>query len=61
MTLPGKNNRDRKSPKEKHIPRNCASKSIKKHGAGKYNWGTFDDEISEMELHKYASKIISRI
>lgn len=48
MTLAGKN-RDRNAPKEKHISRNCASKSIKKHGAGKYNWGTFDDEISEMK------------
>jgi hypothetical protein len=55
MTLPGKSNKSRSSTKDKHLARNCVPKNIKKHGAGKSNWGSIDTDIND-GMHEVVDK-----
>ncbi|EPZ32721.1 hypothetical protein O9G_000796 [Rozella allomycis CSF55] len=34
--------------KDRHLSRDGASHSEKKHGAGRHNWGTYEDELDEV-------------
>ncbi|ORY07635.1 hypothetical protein K493DRAFT_310170 [Basidiobolus meristosporus CBS 931.73] len=50
MTPPEKKNTEQNNNHDRHLSRNGAPvdpKSLKKQGAGRGNWGTYEDEIED--------------